>query len=183
MKRYGLDDSCTALPYVDAPGVCNRCGKALVGRQTQWCSTECNNSLARDHNWNVARRAARQRDGQRCVRCGESPKVRRRAEYLDPTQHYGARRLEMIGIEIVEPVRDRHGFAELVSVYEYREHLEVNHIVPRVGQGYGFGCHNHLDNLETLCHPCHVAETTRQGAERRLARKLDKPGTLFEVAP
>jgi 5-methylcytosine-specific restriction endonuclease McrA len=45
--------------------------------------------------------------------------------------------------------------------------LEVNHIVPREGQGYGWGCHNHLSNLETLCHDHHVAVTNGQRAARR----------------
>lgn len=45
--------------------------------------------------------------------------------------------------------------------------LEVNHIVPRVGRGYGWGCHNHLSNLETLCHWCHLEVTAQQRAERR----------------
>jgi len=40
--------------------------------------------------------------------------------------------------------------------------LEVNHKDPRKGAGYLNGCHHHLDGLETLCHACHVAETTRQ---------------------
>jgi len=46
---------------------------------------------------------------------------------------------------------------------------EVNHIVAREGAGYGNGCHNHQDNLETLCHKCHVKTTTQQGRERRRA--------------
>lgn len=45
--------------------------------------------------------------------------------------------------------------------------LEVNHIEPRNGKGYRPGCHHHLDNLETLCHPCHVAITNEQRATRR----------------
>jgi HNH endonuclease len=44
--------------------------------------------------------------------------------------------------------------------------LEVNHIEPRYGRGYGNGCHNHLSNLETLCRACHVAVTKVQRAER-----------------
>jgi 5-methylcytosine-specific restriction endonuclease McrA len=45
--------------------------------------------------------------------------------------------------------------------------LEVNHIDPRNGAGYGTGCWNHLDNLETLCHACHVKVTNQQARERR----------------
>jgi hypothetical protein len=48
--------------------------------------------------------------------------------------------------------------------------LECNHIVPLVGSGYENGCIHHLDGLETLCHDCHVAETTRQIRERREVR-------------
>jgi hypothetical protein len=39
------------------------------------------------------------------------------------------------------------------------DRLEVNHIDPRKGRGYGFGCHNHLANLETLCHQHHLHVT------------------------
>lgn len=47
--------------------------------------------------------------------------------------------------------------------------LEVNHIVPRNGGGYGWGCHHHLGNLETLCHSCHVVVTNAQQRARREA--------------
>lgn len=45
-------------------------------------------------------------------------------------------------------------------------YLEVNHIDPRNGAGYGPGCHHHLDNLETLCHAHHVVETNKQRKAR-----------------
>lgn len=47
--------------------------------------------------------------------------------------------------------------------------LEVNHIVPRKGQGYQMGCHHHQDNLEVLCHDHHV-EVTRE--QRRQTKAL-----------
>lgn len=40
--------------------------------------------------------------------------------------------------------------------------LEVNHIVPRDGGGYGVGCWHHQSNLELLCHDHHVAVTAKQ---------------------
>lgn len=48
------------------------------------------------------------------------------------------------------------------------DRLEVNHIVPRNGGGYGFGCWHHHSNLETLCHDCHVVVTREQRVARRL---------------
>lgn len=71
-------------------------------------------------------------------------------------------------------VRDSHKCVKCGAAqhYDWREpdktvRLEVNHIVPREGRGYGFGCHNHQDNLETLCQPCHRAVTNAQATQRR----------------
>lgn len=59
--------------------------------------------------------------------------------------------------------RDNHKCVKCGST----EKLEVNHINPRNGAGYGFSCGHHLDNLEVLCHTCHVKVTN----EQRKARK------------
>lgn len=48
--------------------------------------------------------------------------------------------------------------------------IEVNHIVPVAGTGYGVSCKQHLSGLETLCHDCHVAVTAQQRAAGLLAR-------------
>lgn len=45
--------------------------------------------------------------------------------------------------------------------------MEINHKIPRAGRGYDQGCHHHLADLETLCHPCHVVVTTAQIRERK----------------
>lgn len=52
---------------------------------------------------------------------------------------------------------------------------EVNHITPRYGSGYQTGCHNHQDNLETLCRPCHLAVT-------RIQREARKSGGMMQIA-
>ena len=48
----------------------------------------------------------------------------------------------------------------------YRRHgksiLEVNHIQPVNGNRKAVSCASHLENLETLCHDCHVAVTKQQ---------------------
>lgn len=124
---------CPWLPHEDQKGVCDRCGTALTGRRTRWCSDACMYEWRQQHDWGAARNAAVKRDGHKCVKCGA-------AEY--------------------------HGWREP----EKTVRLEVNHIVPREGRGYGFGCHNHLDNLETLCVPCHRAVTNAQAAARRERR-------------
>lgn len=71
--------------------------------------------------------------------------------------------------------------------WQYRKprQMEVNHRSPRNGKGYGQSCAHHLEpdaagkgGLETLCHPCHVVETMRQGRERRAG-----PGRSSHSAP
>lgn len=119
-------------PFADTEGVCDACGKTLTGRQKRWCSRECSFTGWKEHDWNSARRAARVRDGHKCVTCGS------------------------------------------------RQALEVNHIVPRVGEGYGWGCWNHPENLETLCHDCHVKVTKAQAEARRLARQ-NAVDALFDL--
>lgn len=124
------------LPHHDTPGVCPRCGTGLTGRQRRWCSVKCQNEWRAEHDWGAARKAAKRRDGHRCVRddC--------------PTPMLA---------------------------------LEVNHIEPRVGRGYGWGCHNHQANLETLCRPHHVEVTKRQRQTRVEAARLDDgQGVLIE---
>lgn len=59
------------------------------------------------------------------------------------------------------------------GVTELDAKLEVNHRQPRRGQGYRWGCHNHLDNLETLCHDCHVRETRLQRRGLPSWREID----------
>jgi len=53
--------------------------------------------------------------------------------------------------------------------------LEVNHIEPRIGRGYGWGCHNHLANLETLCKPHHQDVTNEQRKGRRAVGHIAAP--------
>jgi 5-methylcytosine-specific restriction endonuclease McrA len=44
--------------------------------------------------------------------------------------------------------------------------MEVNHIAPLNGRGYRLSCAHHLENLETLCHECHVGVTNHQRQRR-----------------
>ena len=42
--------------------------------------------------------------------------------------------------------------------------IEVNHKVPCKGKHSTWGCWHHEDNLELLCHGCHVTKTREQRA-------------------
>lgn len=113
------------------------------------------------------------RDGY-CDNCGKELPVRRRRwcsnrcanePYANFSLHHDwkearAHALERDGYKCV-----KCGTAEViirVSRTRTRSNLEVNHIAPRRGRGYGRGCHNHQSNLETLCVICHQRVTAEQ---------------------
>ncbi|MSQ32317.1 MAG: HNH endonuclease [Dehalococcoidia bacterium] len=58
--------------------------------------------------------------------------------------------------------------------------MEVNHIAPLNGRGYHIGCSHHLDNLQTLCHDCHLTVTLEQRSERN--RRENKSVAILGVA-
>lgn len=138
----GVPADCPILPLLreHVAGECDRCGKALSGRRKRWCSNHCASwaykEFSKHHDWSAARDATLERDGYKCVRCGAKPAI------VDPPQEF-------------PPISTK----PLVV-------LQVNHIEPRRGQGYGRGCHHHLSNLETLCRPCHVVVTNQQRKAR-----------------
>lgn len=47
----------------------------------------------------------------------------------------------------------------------FTQKIEINHIEPCIGKQGVWGCHHHLDNLEGLCKPCHLAATATQRKE------------------
>lgn len=53
--------------------------------------------------------------------------------------------------------------------------IEVNHIEPLVGAGYGPSCSHHQTNLEILCTACHRELTAQQRAQRRRANVDAQP--------
>ena len=138
------------------PGECDACPTKLPPRRRRWCSDKCAGLFYRifstNHDWGSASDAAKKRDGYKCVRCGATE---------TPPQG----EVERLGSRPTERV-EYHAWLKSKDALWRRFQLEVNHVVPRNGAGYGRGCHHHLSNLETLCHPCHVKVTNEQRAAR-----------------
>jgi 5-methylcytosine-specific restriction endonuclease McrA len=139
-KKDALLAVCSLAPTV-ASGGCAWCGAALPARRRSWCSDRCGELFWSNHWWSVARRTVKRRDRYRCRSCGAN----------------GPKR----------PVRTKHAThrAYLAAMRAWRKaklvaRLEVNHIVPCAGRHTELSCAHHLDNLETLCMPCHKVHTS-----------------------
>lgn len=162
---------CTLMPP-HRDGHCDWCGLRLSGKRRRWCSDGCMKEFRRQHDWDTARDAALVRDGYKCQRCEvltvgafeedwallpSAPQRPRWEQYDDEGAFQKAieewsPRWKVFTIRVVKPLMP-----------------EVNHKTPLVGQGYAWGCVHHSDNLETLCHRCHVQVTKWQRSERKLA--------------
>jgi 5-methylcytosine-specific restriction endonuclease McrA len=175
--------SCPFRPNLQAvPGRCGRvdCNAPLPPRRRRWCSDRCVSAAYEvaweNHYWGSARDAALERDGYKCVRCGADGAVPQgERDAIGPMPDFPAD---------LKP-RDRNTFAhsdagrvlrERLSAWRdaweglrLRFRLEVNHIVPANGAHGVVSCVHHLDNIETLCHPCHVKVTNAQRNARRSA--------------
>ncbi len=110
------------------------CRGELSGRRTAYCSDAHARAFEAEHLWPEARRRARRRARYACQRCGFKPSAVR----SDPAQARGYARHEL--------------------------KLEVNHIVALRGRYRFVSCLNHADNLEVLCHRCHVGVTNEHRA-------------------
>lgn len=136
-------------------GRCDACGQPLDRGRRRWCSDACERRWQTEHVWAFAREAALVRDAWSCVVCRRGPGAERILAALILLATGGMPKPREIGDGLVPA--DDVAFIQWMGA-----RLEVNHIDPRRGQGYRFGCHHHQGNLETLCRLHHVAVTTAQ---------------------
>lgn len=118
---------------------CRQCGKPIA-KHRAYCSRSCSREFEQNHFWGTASYAAINR-----------------SRPFGPTQKPHG-----------EPWRGRPVCArclkECGSFGDKRE-AEVNHITPLNGVRPHFGCCHHQENLEVVCHACHV----QIGIEQRAA--------------
>src|ERR1035437_5471102 len=107
----------------------------------------------------------------KCWACGD-PLSGRQTHYCSPfcSETYYANHYWQ-GARAAAILRDKHRCVRCGASgtwkmwHEYlwlKQPLEVNHIIPIMGNHKHNGCHHHLEGLETLCHDCHLDETNRQ---------------------
>lgn len=157
MKHRTLRDAIAADPSLktvkkNAEGkpLCRFCSGVVSPPRRSFCSAEC------VHEWKVrshtryARACVRRRDKSVCVLCKlDCALLRRQLNALIPAERYA--KAAELGIP-------KH--------LAYRKSLwQMDHIIPVIEGGGSCG----LENLRTLCIPCHKKETA--ALRKRLASK------------
>jgi HNH endonuclease len=160
VKSAALLAVCSLAPPL-AEGACAWCGSALPPRRRTWCSDRCGDRFWANHWFSVGRRTVKRRDKYRCRQCGAAP-PKRPVKTAFKTQASYLRAMRTWRAE------------------KKTARLEVNHIVPCVGQHGVLSCAHHLNNLETLCPACHRALTSAQqrSRARKPARSEPEPASL-----
>lgn len=150
-----------ALP--DTPkGICRWCQKPVKPPRTRWCSNACVEEYQIRANGNIARSRVHERDRGVCAACGlDTDTIQEELHQLrrDSWEQYQSRWKELV----------TQGFDRGKTLWQ------ADHIVPVCEGGGTCG----LENLRTLCLPCHKAET-RALAQKRKMRRL-KVGPQLEL--
>ena len=143
----------------DGRSRCRYCSRPMAPPCRDWCSETCRAkalhefSLANDPAYQ--RRAVWQRDRGLCAGCGrDTLALRRRLQRADDEER--ARLYQ----ELLPEGFDRHALDKLML-------WQMDHVHPVIEGGGGSG----LENLQTLCIPCHKRKTADQLRRRRDRRQ------------
>lgn len=127
--------------------LCRYCHEEVPKGRSSWCSKEC----YKLGDWGAARHEVWKRDRGVCALCGLD--CHKLASVLRKANH--REKFEMLRDTPLEWVAHRYGVL-----------YEVDHILPK----HLGGTHD-LDNLRTLCVPCHKRVTAEQAAARAKQKK------------
>jgi len=142
---------------------CRWCGVEVPGLRRSWCSDKCVDEYSIRANGNVMRRKLFERDRGICVACGF------RAEAFNQHLHswYLERYPDGYTCWRRTILHETRQMVENFGVNLNQSLWEADHIHPVEHGGGGCG----LDNIQTLCHWCHVRKTAEQARERARARR------------
>lgn len=134
------------------PFLCRLCDGPCPGRRSSWCSDECMGaySMATDSAW--LRGKVEQRDKGVCAACGmDTIALEQRLARMDHTQRRQAHVVLM-----------KNGFN-----VGWTALWDADHIEP-LDEGGSW----ELENVQTLCHPCHKEKTAEQASRRGRQQRL-----------
>lgn len=160
--------SCRTPPRKPNPrtpkGFCVWCGAKCEGRRRSWCSDKCVDEYRIANFAGAAQKAAWERDEGKCASCGSTPESRRqwRARRNQwkryPPPEYEAGTL-VTWIENVDPGWNADHIIPLWS---------VDRAAPDAFRFW------RIENIATLCEPCHKAKTKAEAAQRAALKRPQK---------
>ena len=143
------------------------CGKLVGKGRRSYCSDKCARAFEVAYFPGVTRALVHKRDRGVCALCKcDTDKLQRILRWM---RFNGCR-------DAAKEVPSLLGFRDSIDSGAF---WQADHIVECVRGGWGTG----LDNLRTLCTPCHKAETKRLAGELAAERRRAKAqGVLFGSA-
>ena len=156
--------------------ICRLCGVGLSGRRTSYCSDACSDEWQISSDPGFARSKVRYRDCGICAICGLDTARLARFWGVTAIKHYLYRSPNRELYQSVMAAWRRMRKASLGAEYRRTGYWDMDHIKPVILGGGGCG----LDNLRTLCIPCHKKETAKLAARRALDRTI-LPGSQMEL--
>jgi len=156
---FGIDFAELAARVAGRTGAAGRrlcawCETEIGPRRRTWCSDRCANAYWEAATWRGLRARLGKRDRGVCALCSVDCRALRR-EYARLPKHKRARFAERHGV----PARRRR-----------TTWWDADHVIPIAEGGL-----NSLDNLRTLCIPCHKAQTKSLSARRARVRQAADP--------
>lgn len=164
---------CVDVVELNRRHVCRSCERPLAPRRA-YCSQQCRLVFEQDHFWGLARARALKRTRIEGLVLVAAPApltvddiLRGRGQRRQAALLLGVERLASLG-DLGPRIRRYRGY-RCAKCGGLTEAPEVNHIIPVVGGNRSVSCLNHEENLEVLCHSCHVPTTKAQAEARRAA--------------
>jgi hypothetical protein len=172
---------------VEGQWLCRLCRKPCLGRRSSWCSDACRiEGVALLFFVHSARSAVFHRDKGICADCGlDTEKLRKDLETemvacqrpwgIESKEAFEERAVRLGRLRARTTDLEARGFSkcfrdEWHSIRLLASLWEADHITPRV-----LGGEHALENMRTLCCPCHKAATKRLAKFRAHNRRLRIP--------
>lgn len=168
-RRFLSSDAIPHRQDENGNPLCRWCGGAVAPPRKSWCSQECVDEYLTRSSASAMRSAIFRRDKGVCAACGcDTEKIQRVLSYAATAYS-----------DLVLPIEERAwgwwqadvfrifsrlGFNRNQTLWEADHILEVSN-----------GGESALDNMQTLCVPCHKQKTRKMHADRAQARRGQKP--------